>query len=84
MNIVINETLCKGCGLCIYFCPKAVIDYSTRRNEKGYVVVEVKDIQRCTGCKLCEISCPDLAIVVIKDSKEEKTSRHIPLIEIIE
>ncbi len=34
------------------------------RNQKGYTVAQVVDIDDCTGCKLCEIGCPDVAIYV--------------------
>jgi NAD-dependent dihydropyrimidine dehydrogenase PreA subunit len=37
---------------------------SDRRNQKGYTIAAVHDAGDCTGCKLCEISCPDVAIYV--------------------
>ncbi|MBK5102588.1 MAG: 4Fe-4S binding protein, partial [Desulfobacteraceae bacterium] len=32
----IIEDRCKGCGYCIEFCPRAVIEFSAHFNQKGY------------------------------------------------
>jgi len=49
---------CKGCGLCIAFCPRQVFTI----DEDQHPVVAHPE--RCTGCEWCEIHCPDFAIVV--------------------
>jgi len=67
MRIYIDERVCKGCNLCVFYCPREVLVLSDRRNQKGYRVAEVYDVDDCVGCKLCEISCPDVAIYVEKD-----------------
>lgn len=64
ISIHIDESVCKGCVLCLYYCPRGVFAMSDRLNRRGNQVVEVKDLARCTGCRLCEISCPDLAIFI--------------------
>jgi 2-oxoglutarate ferredoxin oxidoreductase subunit delta len=64
MKIYIDTRVCKGCGLCVYYCPRTVLHLSDRRNQKGYSVAEVIDASECVGCKLCEIGCPDVAIFV--------------------
>ena len=64
MQIQIDERVCKGCSLCIHYCPRDVLEMTDRRNQKGYNVVGVRNLAECTGCRLCEISCPDLAIYV--------------------
>lgn len=62
---IINETLCKGCGMCIVACPKEIIVLSTIKiNSKGYHPAEVTDQSKCTGCTACAIMCPDVAITV--------------------
>jgi 2-oxoglutarate ferredoxin oxidoreductase subunit delta len=66
-TVHIDTTVCKGCGLCIYYCPRDVIVLSTQHNDKGYAVAEVSDPESCTGCRLCEIGCPDLAIFIERD-----------------
>jgi 2-oxoglutarate ferredoxin oxidoreductase subunit delta len=57
-EIVINRRWCKGCGICIDFCPKSVFE----RDEDGKPVV--KDISACIVCRMCELRCPDFAIRV--------------------
>jgi len=70
MPIFIDGEVCKGCGLCIYYCPRDVLALSDQINVRGYSVAEVVNYENCTHCKLCEISCPDLAIFVEKESSE--------------
>ncbi len=64
MKIYIDARVCKGCGLCIHYCPREVLRLSDIRNQKGYTVAQVVDIDDCSGCKLCEMGCPDVAIYV--------------------
>lgn len=71
MAVYIDEKLCKGCGLCVHFCPKEVLEMSDRRNEKGYNLAEVVNPEDCNACKLCEINCPDFAIYVEKEAASE-------------
>jgi len=74
-KITLLENACKGCedcGICIYVCPKELFEASDRMNERGFVVPRVKDEKACTGCLNCMVSCPDMAIVVEVEKKEEK------------
>ena len=64
MPVYIEEKLCKGCGLCVHFCKRGVLKMSSKRNVKGYNVVEVFAADRCKPCKLCEMNCPDFAVFV--------------------
>ena len=74
MTIYLEERLCKGCGLCIYYCPKDVLRMSDRRNEKGYNVAEVCNFEECNACKMCEINCPDFVIYVEKETASSHQS----------
>ncbi len=63
---------CKGCTYCIEFCPKGVLQVSTKSNSKGYHLPEPARQEACIGCKLCEMICPDFCIFVEKLEKTEQ------------
>jgi len=65
-KIDIFKAWCKGCGICVAFCPTDVL----AKDETGYPYV--KDIEKCINCGWCEIRCPDFAITVEKKAKEKK------------
>ncbi len=64
MGICINKEWCKGCGLCVAFCPLELISISTELNSKGYHPAVVGDESECHGCQNCALVCPDLAITI--------------------
>ncbi len=55
----INRKWCKGCGICVEFCGKKVIELDI---EDKAVPLRTED---CVVCRLCEMRCPDLAIEVV-------------------
>lgn len=65
-RITINEERCKGCQLCIRFCPKELIYVADYFNGKGLHPAAFKDTGECTGCRTCAMMCPDVAIEVFK------------------
>ncbi len=66
-SIEIDRELCKGCQICISFCPKDVISPSDRLNASGYLPVLLDDSGVCTGCAICAVVCPEVAIEVYRD-----------------
>jgi 2-oxoglutarate ferredoxin oxidoreductase subunit delta len=56
-RIEIDNLLCKGCALCVDFCPTDAL-----KIDGPYAAI--KDLDRCTGCQVCNLRCPDLAIQV--------------------
>lgn len=65
-KIEINQELCKGCELCIEFCPKNLITLSETLNSAGYLPSQIKDTKECTGCATCATVCPEVAIEVYR------------------
>ncbi len=60
MKIKTYSNRCKGCGICVHFCPKKILKLS----EIGKVIIENEDA--CIGCGQCEMRCPDFAIFIEK------------------
>ena len=61
-EVFILKDRCKGCGFCIEYCPKDVLEVSEEFNAKGYHYPVVKQPELCINCGLCEMLCPDFAI----------------------
>jgi 2-oxoglutarate ferredoxin oxidoreductase subunit delta len=56
------EDRCKGCGFCVEYCPRDVLEVSEEFNTKGYHPPRVKNPENCVNCGLCQILCPEFAI----------------------
>ena len=70
-EIVILDT-CKGCALCVEFCPKGCIQISTDKfTSAGALLPEFINPEECTACRTCGNMCPDFAIEVYKFVDEE-------------
>ena len=53
-RIIVDEKVCKGCGMCVHACPLA----------KGYHPAQLVEPEKCVGCASCATMCPDTAITV--------------------
>jgi 2-oxoglutarate ferredoxin oxidoreductase subunit delta len=49
---------CKGCGICVSFCPEHVFALG----DDGRA--EVVNPEACTNCQICDRLCPDFAITL--------------------
>ena len=66
-KIKINKEKCKGCGLCVIYCPNKLVRISEELNKKGLYTVKFEDHgKKCTGCSVCALMCPDFAIEVYR------------------
>lgn len=66
--IIITRQWCKGCGVCVAFCPKKALHLDAQ--EKA-----VCDEEKCVQCGLCELYCPDLAIEMPEEGKENEVQQ---------
>jgi 2-oxoglutarate ferredoxin oxidoreductase subunit delta len=68
---------CKGCGLCVRYCPRDVLVLSDDMNEKGYHPPRAVQPERCVACRLCELLCPEFCIFVV-ESADGSNSEDAP------
>jgi 2-oxoglutarate ferredoxin oxidoreductase subunit delta len=68
LYIQIFKQYCKGCGICVEFCPKNVLALGKD------LKVEVVNVEACNGDRLCEYRCPDFAIFVNKPKTKKETT----------
>ncbi len=66
--ITIDKNRCKGCGICLTFCPqKMIVLLEGEINSLGYAPAAFSDEEgKCKGCKICAEMCPDGCIEVYK------------------
>ncbi|MEW6440034.1 MAG: 4Fe-4S binding protein [bacterium] len=55
---------CKRCGICIAFCPAKALEAGEAGAPRWAAP------ERCVGCRLCELRCPDFAIEVLEEAEE--------------
>lgn len=64
-RVIIDQELCKACGICIRFCPKGILRFKSGSfNKLGFTPVEVADEGKCVGCARCALMCPETCIEV--------------------
>ncbi|QJB57499.1 4Fe-4S binding protein [Pseudodesulfovibrio sp. zrk46] len=69
-SVTVYPDWCKGCGICVEFCPANVLELS----EHGKAVVARED--DCIRCGFCELHCPDFAIIV-KDKEPDAAAKVV-------
>lgn len=70
-RIIIDDKYCKGCRLCVVFCPKGAIAMSPRLSARGVNPAEVVNEDACSACLNCVVMCPDAAIEILADEPEK-------------
>lgn len=66
-RIIVDESYCKGCGLCVDACPEGIVALADDRiNEKGYHPAILTNEAACTACSSCATMCSDVAITVVR------------------
>jgi 2-oxoglutarate ferredoxin oxidoreductase subunit delta len=73
IKVTVDEKLCKGCGICILFCPTKILEegritawggHSPCLREGGASKCMLVRGKQGVECRLCEKRCPDAAIVI--------------------
>jgi 2-oxoglutarate ferredoxin oxidoreductase subunit delta len=70
-KLVVNETWCKGCRVCVDLCPQDVLEMVEASDRWEGVIVKVTKMDACNGCGICEVECPDFAISVFAPEKKK-------------
>jgi 2-oxoglutarate ferredoxin oxidoreductase subunit delta len=71
---VIRENWCKGCEICVAYCPKQVLEL---RNGKVFAA----RWEDCIGCRNCELRCPDLAIEILERADRNVVQRDAACVD---
>jgi 2-oxoglutarate ferredoxin oxidoreductase subunit delta len=73
-EVHVFDNWCKGCGLCIAFCPSDVLVLGSGNRPKAIYP------EKCTACRWCELHCPDFAIFVsdVVDDCSDTTAEPSP------
>ncbi len=64
--VEIDQAFCKGCGMCVHFCPQSCLAISGNINASGYATAACVDKDPCTGCATCALVCAEAAIEVYR------------------
>lgn len=59
----VDKRKCLGCGMCVPYCPEAVIELSVTEKKTAQI-----DYAFCKGCGVCASVCPAKAILMTKKS----------------
>ncbi|MEK6643112.1 MAG: ferredoxin family protein [Planctomycetota bacterium] len=69
--VKIDTRRCKGCGLCVEFCPRHCLKLVDELNPIGYHPAELHEPGACTSCALCAEVCPETGIEVLRKRKKK-------------
>ncbi|HRU06234.1 MAG TPA: 4Fe-4S binding protein [Candidatus Brocadiia bacterium] len=68
-KIRILQRYCKGCELCVTYCPNGVLAMPAKAGHAAVRIPVVVDESRCVLCLRCAAMCPDAAIEIEKPPK---------------
>jgi 2-oxoglutarate ferredoxin oxidoreductase subunit delta len=76
-QIEIDESRCKGCGLCTIGCPRKLLELEDDINDTRDAHAIITSQDKCVGCALCAGMCPDVAIKVYSCQINVFTGMHL-------
>ncbi len=59
--VMIDESLCIGCGQCVEICPKKILFLDLKTSK-----CKVSDETKCGKAQCCEKICPVKAVKIVK------------------
>jgi 2-oxoglutarate ferredoxin oxidoreductase subunit delta len=68
IHVVVDR--CKGCALCVTYCPRNALEMSSVFNATGYHPPQARDVTLCLACGLCEVLCPEFAIFIVEVTRD--------------
>lgn len=72
-KVIFNRDKCKGCELCVSFCPKGILSMDPEKvNARGYHPAAIFDQESCIGCRSCALMCPDCCISIYELEEGEQ------------
>ncbi len=63
-EVRIKEDRCKGCQMCLFYCPGKCLELSSKLNKKGVKFAQYKEKNNCIGCGFCYFICPEGCIEI--------------------
>ena len=66
VSVIIDEEVCKGCGLCVSVCPRNALGFTQHLNSRGFHPAVLLKGDDCTACAQCALMCPDACVTILK------------------
>jgi 2-oxoglutarate ferredoxin oxidoreductase subunit delta len=70
-KVEVDPRRCKGCGLCVAFCPRKSMELSAQLSSAGLRWSVFVGPEGCTGCQTCTMMCPEAALTIYEVAEEE-------------
>ncbi|MEI8349304.1 MAG: 4Fe-4S dicluster domain-containing protein [Candidatus Omnitrophota bacterium] len=67
-KVSITKDACKGCQLCIAFCPTKHLVLSRELNKRGVRYAKAKEETKCVACGFCFLVCPDACLEIYTET----------------
>jgi ferredoxin len=68
--VIVNSTICNGCGECVAVCPNGAI---ILQHDLALI-----DQELCQGCEICRDACPQGAILVDENAQYGREVIQVP------
>lgn len=70
MNYVyVEPDECKGCRLCVHYCPNNCLTIGSTINQLGYQATIFRS-DKCTACGICYYVCPEPGAITVHANED--------------